>query len=115
MPSEALFRVVKRCSRRLGRAGPVPFAVVVVALFDVAVVGVALCPGRAFGTVDGDAEGALGRPPLMLVWTSGGGGFFILVAGAAGLATTAAMTSVVPSVDECLQCLPAPADFPYLF
>lgn len=68
-----------------------PFAVVAVALLLVAVVEAALCPGRDFGTLEGDAEGAVGRPPFMLVCTSGGGGFFILVAVPAGLATTAAM------------------------
>lgn len=86
-PSEALFLVVKRCRRRLGRAGPFT----VVAPLLVAVVGVALCPGRGFGALEGDAEGAVVRPPFKLVCTSGGGGFFILVAVPAGLATTAAI------------------------
>lgn len=84
--SEVVFLVVKRWSRRFGRVAPFTGMLVFVAE-----VGVGFCPGRVFLALEGEAEGALVLPTLMLVWTSGGGGFFIFVATPAGFATTVAM------------------------
>jgi hypothetical protein len=81
-----LFLVVKRWSRRFGRAAPF-----VAAALLVADVGVWSCPGRLLRALDGEADGPVGLNPLTFVWSTGAGGFFILVAVPVGFAMTAAI------------------------